>query len=204
VTSAPSNVGEGPPTAVQAERRRRVIDAAVSLGAERGYDAVQMRDVSANANVSLATIYRYFSSKDHLLAAAMTEWTAELQARVAQSPPRGDTAADQLVDVLSRACRAMSRQPKLSAALVRALSSADPGVKQSADQVQRQIEAMAAGILVDLDPQVRSDIMAVLGHVWYSTLVAWANGRIDFDTVVGELDRAVRVLVEPHDGVTGR
>lgn len=204
MTSAPSNLGEGPPTAVQAERRRRVIDAAVSLGAERGYDAVQMRDVSANANVSLATIYRYFSSKDHLLAAAMTGWTAELQARVAQSPPRGDTAADQLVDVLSRACRAMSRQPKLSAALVRALSSADPGVKESADEVQRQIESMAAGILTDLDPQVRSDIMAVLGHVWYSTLVAWANGRIDFDTVVGELDRAVRVLVEPHDGAGGR
>ena len=155
--------------------------------------------MSASANVSLATIYRYFGSKDHLLAAAMTEWTAKLQGRVAQSPPRGDTAADQLVDVLGRACRAMVRQPKLTAALVRALSSADPGVQESADQVQRQIEAMAAGILVDLDPTVRSDIMAVLGHVWYSTLVAWANDRIDFDAVIAELDRAVRVLVEPHE-----
>ncbi|MGH9259185.1 MAG: TetR family transcriptional regulator [Acidimicrobiales bacterium] len=183
----------------QRDRRRRVIDAAFELGAERGYDAVQMRDVSAIANVSLATIYRYFSSKDHLLAAAMTEWTAKLEGRVAQSPPRGDTAADQLVDVLGRACRAMSRQPKLSAALVRALSSADPGVQQSAGQVQRQIESMASGILVDLDPRVQTDIMAVLGHVWYSTLVAWANGRSDFDTVVAELERAVRVLVEPHE-----
>lgn len=188
-----------PPTADQRERRRRVIDAAFELGAERGYDAVQMRDVSAIANVSLATIYRYFSSKDHLLAAAMTEWTAKLQQRVAQSPPRGDTAAAQLADVLGRACRAMARQPKLSAALVRALSSADPGVRQSADQVQRQIESMASGILVDLDPAVRSDIMAVLGHVWYSTLVAWANDRIGFDSVIAELERAVRVLVEPYD-----
>jgi hypothetical protein len=41
--------------------------------------------------------------------------------------------------------------------------------------------------------------MAVLGHVWYSTLVAWANGRSNFDTVVAELERAVRVLVEPHE-----
>jgi len=186
-------------TAEQRDRRRRVIDAAFELGAERGYDAVQMRDVSATANVSLATIYRYFSSKDHLLAAAMTEWTARLQARVAQSPPRGDTAADQLVDVLGRACRAMARQPKLSAALVRALSSSDEGVRESADEVQRQIEAMATGILVDVDPALRSDILAVLGHVWYSTLVAWANGRIDFDTVMAELDRAVHVLVDPHD-----
>ncbi|HEX5945099.1 MAG TPA: TetR family transcriptional regulator [Acidimicrobiales bacterium] len=198
MTTVSGNLDEGSPTAEQRERRRRVIDAAFELGAERGYDAVQMRDVSASANVSLATIYRYFGSKDHLLAAAMTEWTAKLQGRVAQSPPRGDTAADQLVDVLGRACRAMVRQPKLTAALVRALSSADPGVQESADQVQRQIEAMAAGILGDLDPKVRSDIMAVLGHVWYSTLVAWANDRIDFDAVIAELDRAVRVLVEPH------
>ncbi|MGH9112029.1 MAG: TetR family transcriptional regulator [Acidimicrobiales bacterium] len=189
-------------TAEQRDRRRRVIDAAFELGAERGYDAVQMREVSATANVSLATIYRYFSSKDHLLAAAMTEWTARLQARVAQSPPRGDTAADQLVDVLGRACRAMARQPKLSAALVRALSSSDEGVRESADQVQRQIEAMATGILVDVDPALRSDILAVLGHVWYSTLVAWANGRIDFDTVMAELYRAVHVLVDPHDRQT--
>jgi AcrR family transcriptional regulator len=202
VTSVSTGVDEAAPGSDrldQRDRRRRVIDAAFELGAERGYDAVQMRDVSAIANVSLATIYRYFSSKDHLLAAAMTEWTAKLEGRVAQSPPRGDTAADQLVDVLGRACRAMARQPKLSAALVRALSSADPGVQQSAGQVQRQIESMASGILVDLDPRVQTDIMAVLGHVWYSTLVAWANGRSDFDTVVAELERAVRVLVEPHE-----
>jgi AcrR family transcriptional regulator len=186
------------PSAEQRERRRRIIDAAFELGAERGYDAVQMRDVSASANVSLATIYRYFSSKDHLLAAAMTEWTAKLQSRVAQSPPRGETAADQLVDVLGRACRAMSRQPKLSAALVRALSSADVGVQESAHEVQRQIASMAEGILGDLDPGTRADILAVLGHVWYSTLVAWANGRSDFATVTAELERAVRVLVEPY------
>jgi AcrR family transcriptional regulator len=208
-------VGPGPPGAVRGERgeradttppangdqrdrRRRVIDAAFELGAERGYEAVQMRDVSAIANVSLATIYRYFSSKDHLLAAAMTEWTTKLQGRVAQSPPKGDSPVEQLADVLGRATGAMSRQPRLTAALVRALSSADPGVRQSAAEVQGQIEAMASDILVDLDPGVRSDIMAVLGHVWYSALVAWANGRTDFDTVRAELDRAVRVLVSPY------
>jgi AcrR family transcriptional regulator len=182
----------------QRDRRQRVIDAAFELGAERGYDAVQMRDVAASANVALATIYRYFSSKDHLLAAAMTEWTARLQGRVAQSPPKGETAADQLVDVLHRACHAMQRQPKLSKALVRALSSADAGVRQSSLEVQRQIGSMGDIILQDLDAATRADILAVLGHVWYATLVAWANGRVEFDFVVRELERAVRALVEPH------
>ena len=82
---------------------------------------------------------------------------------------------------------------------MRALSSSDPGVQRSANDVQRQIESMASGILSDLDPQTQTDILAVLGHVWYSALVAWANGRIDFDQVTAELDRAVRVLVEPYE-----
>ena len=46
--------------------------------------------------------------------------------------------------------------------------------------------------------EVRADILAVLGHVWYSTLVSWANGRRDFSSVMVELERASRVLIEPH------
>jgi len=183
----------------QQQRRQRLIDAAFELGAEGGYEAVQMRDVSVTANVALATIYRYFASKDDLLAAAMTEWTVRLRGRVAQSPPRGETAADQMVDVLHRACRAMERQPKLSEALVRALSSADAGVRASGAEVQRQIASMGDGILGDLDPKVRADILAALGHVWYSTLVSWANGRRDFSSVMTELERATRVLVTPYE-----
>ncbi|HEX8803537.1 MAG TPA: TetR family transcriptional regulator [Acidimicrobiales bacterium] len=182
----------------QRRRRQRVIDAAFELGAERGYEAVQMREVAATANVALATIYRYFSSKDHLLAAAMTEWTSRLQQRVAQSPPRGDTPADRLADVLGRACRAMERQPKLSMALIRALSSPDPGVRESGAEVQRQIATMGDAILAHLPPEIRADVLGVLGHVWYSTLISWANGRHDFAWVRGELERATRVLLSPY------
>jgi AcrR family transcriptional regulator len=186
------------------DRRRRLIDAAFELGAEGGYEAVQMRDVSVTANVALATIYRYFTSKDDLLAAAMTEWTVRLRGRVAQSPPRGATAADQMVDVLHRACRAMERQPKLTEALVRALSSADAGVRASGAEVRSQIASMGDGILAELDPELRADILAVLGHVWYSTLVSWANGRRDFSSVTTELERAARVLITPHERAVKR
>ena len=57
----------------QAARRDRVLEAAMDLAGEGGYDAVQMRDVAARAQVALGTIYRYFSSKDHLLAACQLE-----------------------------------------------------------------------------------------------------------------------------------
>lgn len=186
-------------TQEQEERRRRLIDAAFELGAAGGYEAVQMRDVAATANVALATIYRNFSSKDHLLAAAMTEWTGRLRDRVAHSPAKGDTPTDQIIDVLRRACAAMGRQPKLSMALVRALSSADPGVRNSTPEVRDSIASIGDPILAHLDPETRADVLAVLGHVWYSALMGWATDRTDFATVTAELERAARVLLRPHD-----
>lgn len=191
--------GEDDLTAEQRDRRRRLIDAAFELGAEGGYDAVQMRDVAATANVALATIYRNFSSKDHLLAAAMTEWTGRLRDRVATRPPHEGTATEQMIEVLGRACSAMERQPKLSMALVRALSSSDAGVRQSGTEVRSSIASVGDDILAHLDPEVRADILAVLGHVWYSSLVGWANGRSSFDTVTTELERACRVLITPYE-----
>ena len=61
-------------TRSQKARRTRVIEAAMALASEGGYDAVQMRDVAERADVALGTIYRYFASKDQLLAAALVEW----------------------------------------------------------------------------------------------------------------------------------
>ena len=186
-------------TPEQQERRRRLIDAAFELGAAGGYDAVHMRDVAATANVALATIYRNFTSKDHLLAEAMSEWTGRLRDRVAQRPPKGDNPTDQMIDVLDRACATMARQPKLSKALVRAMASPDAGVRSSGGAVRSSIADVGDPILAHLDPDTRADILAVLGHVWYSALITWANGRTDFATVTEELHRACRVLISPYD-----
>src|ERR1700722_14950146 len=101
-----------PPPRAQQARRQRVIDAAMALGLEGGYEAVQMRDVAAKADVAMGTVYRYFTSKDHLLAATLVHWVELLDTRIGQHPPRGDHPGDRGRDVLDRALRAMGRPPK--------------------------------------------------------------------------------------------
>src|SRR5665213_4127874 len=80
-------------TRAQQARHQRVIDAAMSLGLEGGYEAVQMRDVAARADVAMGTVYRYFVSKDHLLAAALVSWVDQLDSRLSLLPAQGETAA---------------------------------------------------------------------------------------------------------------
>ena len=49
-----------------------------------------MRDVASRADVAMGTVYRYFTSKDHLLAAALVHWVEQLDSRLAELPAQGD------------------------------------------------------------------------------------------------------------------
>src|SRR5881392_2521523 len=160
-------------TRSQQARRDRVIEAALQLAEDGGYDAVQMRDVASEAGVALGTIYRYFASKDHLLAACQVEFARGEQRRLELRPTQGDTAADRVVDVLRRATRAQERQPQLTAAMVTAISSPDPAVSGCQREVTAVMAAVLAGPMGDIDPKLKAEITRALSHVWFSALLGW-------------------------------
>lgn len=54
------------------EFRGRLVEAASHLFAERGRDAVSMRELASALGVSAMTPYRYFKDKDEILAAVRT------------------------------------------------------------------------------------------------------------------------------------
>ncbi|MCU1460479.1 MAG: transcriptional regulator, TetR family [Acidimicrobiales bacterium] len=179
----------------QEARRQRVIQAAIELATEGGYDAVQMRDVATRARVAMGTIYRYFTSKDHLLSAAQVEWALTLQRRVTQRPRPEAPAADRVVEVLRRATRAMERQPLLSAAFVTAASSTDPAVSERQREVAAIVEATIGFALGDDDVGDTAGIIRVLGYVWQGALVVWLNGQNTAAQMSEELERAARLLL---------
>ncbi|MEM7480303.1 MAG: TetR family transcriptional regulator [Acidobacteriota bacterium] len=47
--------------------RARILEAALQLFLERGYDNATMREIAATAGVSLGNAYYYFQSKEHLI-----------------------------------------------------------------------------------------------------------------------------------------
>lgn len=184
-------------TTAQAARRDRVLRAALKLGADGGYDAVQMRDVATTADVALGTIYRYFSSKDHLLAAALVTWTGDLERQIVRRPPTGRTVADKVANVLQRATRAMERDPKLTEALITAISSRDKGAASCQDEVQAAMARVLDRALPDdLDPTARTTAIRVLNFVWYGAILGWVNGWDGTDDVGREITAAAHLLLD--------
>jgi len=64
------------------ERRRQIADALVRTAAERGLHATGMREVAAEAGVSLRLVQYYFGTKEELLLAAMQQLAAQFGDRV--------------------------------------------------------------------------------------------------------------------------
>jgi AcrR family transcriptional regulator len=180
----------------QAARRGRVLDAAMELAAEGGYDAVQMRDVAGRAQVALGTIYRYFSSKDHLLAACQVELWKGLADRFADRPADGQTAADRVTNVLGRAMRAAEREPQRTAALVTASASPDPAVRECQAQMMGIMDSVLVGAMSGVDEERRARVALTLRQVWFAWLLGWVNGWNDAATVTKELESTTRLLLD--------
>ena len=184
-------------TKSQAARRERVIRAALELAADGGYDAVQMRDVAARGEVALGTIYRSFPSKDALLLSVMVQWLGDLEQRVTRHPPTGATTVDRIMDVLGRAVHSMDREPRLTRAVIAAMTAGDPASVDAIGEVTRAMaRIMEAAFPDDVDPALEAAAAKVLGHVWWSATISWANGMGDGDWVVAELRQASELIAD--------
>jgi len=180
----------------QAARRARVLDAAMELAAEGGYDAVQMRDVATRAQVALGTIYRYFASKDHLLAAGQVEmWRAQAE-RLHERPPEGSTPSDRVVALLGRSMRGALTEPQRTAALVTACASPDPAVRDCQAEMMAIMDEVLQAAMTDVEAVRREAVAVTLRQVWFAWLLGWVNGWNDAATVNRQLETATRLLLD--------
>ena len=150
--------------------RRRLCEAAERLFAERGIEAVTMRELAQSLGVSPMTPYRYFKDKDAILAAvraaAFTRFAAKLEAALARPADplhRSRNAGQAYIDFAlaePQAYRLMfdlsqpteGDYPELAAAIVRARRT-----------MTAHVEAMIAAGLLDGDAEL-------IGHMFWSSL----------------------------------
>jgi AcrR family transcriptional regulator len=173
----------------QQERRDRIVRAAIALLEHGGeYDAIQMRDVAHEAGVALATVYRYFTSKEHLYAAALLEWAGNFPT-AGQSKRAGRNRDEaQLRALMRRAVRAFERYPQMMRAEIVLESSPDPNARALFDQFAARNVGALTSSLSSTDPETAAAIVEAVNSVLVTRLRSWALGRI----TIAEVDRSVQ------------
>lgn len=78
------------------ERRRQILEAAMTVFSKKGFHAANVSDVAAEAGVSQGTIYWYFDSKDELLREALLHFFVDFGQATLDALEHCQTAAEKL------------------------------------------------------------------------------------------------------------
>ena len=183
-------------TSRQLIRRAKIIEEVIELIGDVGADAVQMRDVAQRSGVALATVYRYFSSKEHLLAAALEDWQKRLTRRIitaARTPDQDPTTG--ILDYLRRAQRAFHRNPEMTALMVQMMTSADPLVRGTLDEMNRTNAEMFNRLLGSVAPEDIPNVSFGINAALASAVTGLLTDRLTLDESLSQVEWVARVLL---------
>jgi TetR/AcrR family transcriptional regulator, cholesterol catabolism regulator len=183
------------------ERTLRIISVAMELAERDGYEAVRLRELAAQADVALGTVYKRFSSKEDILAAALQMQVDAMANNVREHPIEGATPRARLDSFFATATQALSQRPKLAGAMLRTVAS---GVPELSEKVTRFHGRMTEVILAvyrgewseDFPSEEEQTLAHLLQNVWFATLVGWTGGLHDQEVVVETVNQATRLLLK--------
>ncbi|MBT2412763.1 TetR family transcriptional regulator [Streptomyces sp. ISL-12] len=130
----------------KAATRQKIADTALRLFLERGYDAVGIRDVAAEADVAVTTLFSHFASKEALVFEQDDTFEQRLTRAVADRAPH-----EPLIPALRREIEALVRHCTAdSAAPVWHLIDETPALRKYEETMRlRHAETLATAIAAD-------------------------------------------------------
>jgi TetR/AcrR family transcriptional regulator, fatty acid metabolism regulator protein len=182
-----------------ADKRKRILDAAIRVFAEHGYHGARVGDIAEDAGVAHGLLYHYFASKDDVLRTIFLENWGTLIARFRAVEVSDEPAPEKLEGIAKILLRTWRNDPALVTVMVREVARS-PQLQDRVDEVreafvivQRVIEeGQASG-------DFRRDVDARLASwIFYGgleeVLTGWVLGQLPDSEQ--DVARAERLAVE--------
>jgi AcrR family transcriptional regulator len=132
-------------------RRERLLEAAASVFAERGYEAARIEQIAEAADVSAGLLYRHFVGKRELYAELVHRADKELLRHLAEAAAPGPPSGRRLELGLDAVLAFVEGHRNLWRMLMREV--VDPEIAELREESHRQAVAVVAE-LIRLDPEL--------------------------------------------------
>lgn len=192
-------------------RRREILDAAAVCFARDGFHRTSMQDIVRESGVSAGLVYRYFSGKDDMIAAIVSEWHDQRATRL-----RASSEADHLVPAYLDLLRAIGdpaagdalrisvavwgealRDPRILALVGQGMAGPGIAAATAIRSAQR-----SGDMSTDLDPDAMARVLiAIFQGLTLQT--AW-DGDLDNAAFVGAVAAVLEMIRTTAEPVTQR
>ena len=198
--------------ASRGERTRRlIIETAMRLFREWGYDRTTMRSIASAAGLSPGNAYYYFPSKQHLVQHFYTEIQAEHRQR-AQAALTGRSLASRLAGTVHAGLDTMTPYHAFAGSFIKIaiepgspLSPFSPESAPSREASVALFREVVAGSSTGLDDRLREELPELLWLAYLGLTLFWVNDsshgqartRLLVDSAVPLLVRLLRLTRLP-------
>ena len=182
-----------------ADKRKRILEAAIRVFAEHGYHGARVGDIAEDAGVAHGLLYHHFASKDDVLRTIFLENWGALIARFRAVEASPEPAPEKLEGIAKILLRTWRNDPALVTVMVREVARS----QQLQDRVDEVREAFVIVQRVIEEGQAsgdfRRDVDARLASwIFYGgleeVLTGWVLGQLPDSEQ--DVARAERVAVE--------
>jgi len=147
------------------ESRRRILDAAVEIAGERGYEGTSIALVSAKCGLPASSIYWHFKDKDDLIAAVIERSFETWLAAVELPGEEAGTALERVTAMAVGVAKSLIDEPdflRLGLMLALAHRPEEPRGRAVFLQVRDIAARRIADMLTTLIPQLPADAAALV------------------------------------------
>jgi AcrR family transcriptional regulator len=139
-----------PKPSVEEERRREILQAALSCFSRRGYHETTMEEIAAAAKLSKGLIYYYFKNKQELFLALLDSWFAQFD-RTWQGALASGSAEEKLQRLAQLSIETIERSTDLMNLLLEfwAHASRDPALMSRFRQALRHYREDLANVIAE-------------------------------------------------------
>jgi TetR/AcrR family transcriptional regulator, cholesterol catabolism regulator len=177
------------------ERRQKIIDVALGLLLKHG-GAVDVLDVANAGETSLATIYRYFGSKEVLFAMAYLHWHSGLVPAFEASMKRARTNSGRMRAGANAMYDAFEQAPHMWDLYLLTRSLKEPAVLSMRLEFEQRLKDLYKGALQGISGRDADGIIAMLIALTAWNLSSWRTGDISTQQLRDELNEAIRLTVD--------
>ncbi len=188
-------------TTAAIDKRRMILDAAVSVFARQGFHTCRVADIADEAGVAYGLVYHYFSSKEQILDTLFLErWDVMLQA-ITEADAAGRAPEDKLLRIAGFIVDSYRHDPDLmKVIIVEVTRAANTFGLTHVDKIRDAYTGIAAIVArAQTDGTFRSDITPEFAaQAFYGAVEQVLTGWIFESVPVGdaELERAKTMIVD--------
>ncbi|MFN8035419.1 MAG: TetR/AcrR family transcriptional regulator [Acidimicrobiia bacterium] len=184
----------------QARRRQRIVDEAYRLIAARGNENVQIREIAESAGVALGTAYRYFGSKERLVAEVYAKWVEGHTTELARYVDRGKTNRERLRILALHMFDRFTGEPQLLRLARQDLRRTNvTAVSEIINRSDREWMSLFRSALKGVEARDADSITFIISSVVALELDRYLAGDSSMEECKRDILKAVKIVLEFRD-----